>query len=61
MYVQEIAIGFLYSNRKTLSKYVQIGKNYYPWQNIILAGLQKCNFYVFATYTNLLASNIRGL
>jgi hypothetical protein len=22
-------------------------------------GLQKCNFYVFATYTNLLASNIR--
>jgi len=25
------------------------------------AGLQKRNFYVFATYTNLLASNIRGL
>ena len=24
-----------------------------------LAGLQKCNFPVFATYTNLLAGNIR--
>jgi len=38
MYVQEITIGLLYSNRKTLSKYVQKGKNYCPWQNVILNG-----------------------